>query len=74
MENEINKFMRDIYLAAEPSVDIDALKEGEQIDCRKHSLKLSEYERILAEFAENNLDKIMFGNMWMLNSGPRLTE
>ena len=71
---DINEFMREVYLAATPSVDLNDLKEGEQIDCRNHTIKMSDYERILAEFSEGITDRVMFGNMWMLDSGPRLTE
>jgi hypothetical protein len=71
---DINEFMREVYLAATPSVDLNDLKDGEQIDCRNYTIKMSDYERILAEFSAGITDRIMFGNMWMLNSGPRLTE
>lgn len=71
---DINEFMREVYLAATPSVDLNDLKEGEQIDCRNYTINMSDYERILAEFSEGITDRIMFGNMWMLNSGPRLTK
>lgn len=70
----IDEFMREIYLAATPSVDINDIKEGEQIDCCAHSIKMSDYERILEEFAEGITDRVMFGNMWMLSSGPKLVE
>lgn len=71
---EAREFMREIYLAATPSVDINDIKEGEQIDCRNHTIKMSDYERLLEEFAQGDSGQTMSANMWMLNSGPKLVE
>lgn len=69
---EAREFMREVYLAATPSIDIEATNET--IDCRNHKIKMSDYERILAEFSEGITDRVMWGNMWMLSSGPKLVE
>lgn len=69
---DINEFMREVYLAATPSVDLNDLKEGEQIDCRNHTIKISEFERIMDEFV--NADNATDVAMWMIASGPRITE
>lgn len=69
---EIKEFIREVYLTATPSIDIEATNET--IDCRNHKIKMSDYERILAEFSEGITDRVMWGNMWMLSSGPQLVE
>lgn len=69
---EAREFMREVYLAATPSIDIEATNET--IDCRNHTIKLSDYERLLEEFAQGDSGRTMNANMWMLNSGPKLVE
>lgn len=69
---EIKEFIREVYLTATPSIDIEATNET--IDCRNYKIKMSDYERILAEFSEGITDRVMWGNMWMLSSGPQLVE
>ena len=69
---EIKEFIREVYLTATPSIDIEATNET--IDCCNHKIKMSDYERILAEFSEGITDRVMWGNMWMLCSGPQLVE
>lgn len=66
-------FVREVYLRSTPSVDLDLLAEGEQVDCTKHTIKCSEYDKLLAEFCENSDEKFAC-NMFMLHSGPQLVE
>lgn len=64
-----NEFIREVYLASEPSVD---LTMAESIDCTKHRLSVEKYEELLAEFAGDDADLKMQCNMWCLCSGPQL--
>lgn len=66
-------FIREVYLRSTPSVDLDLLAEGEQVDCTKHTLKCSEYDKLLDEFCENK-DERFACNMFMLRSGPQLVN
>ena len=66
-------FVRELYLRATPSVDLDLLKEGEQVDCTKHTMPCSVYEELLQEFCENEVERFT-ANMYMLRSGPQLIE
>lgn len=61
-------FIRAVYKAATPSVDFDAV---ESIDCRKHTILESVYERILDEYTQNDDEKFNC-NMWLLHQGPLL--
>lgn len=63
-------FIRAVYKAATPSVDFDAAKS---IDCCKHTILMSVYERILDEYTQNDDEKIDC-NLWMLNQGPQLVR
>ena len=65
--------IREIYLKSEPSVDLDLVPEGEQVDCCKHTIKMSVYEDIQKEYCENKDDEFYL-NMFMLQSGPQLVE
>jgi len=65
--------LREMYLRSTPSVDLDLVPEGEQVDCSKHTMKMSEYEKLLEEFCENK-DERFNANMLMLNCGPQLVE
>lgn len=64
-------FVKAVYKAATPSVDFDA---AETIDCTAHTLRMSDYEDILKDFAGDDRDLIFGCNMWMLQSGPKLTD
>lgn len=63
--------IREIYLRAEPSVDLKTVTE--QVDCCAHTIKFSVYDEILNEFCENDDEKLGV-NMFMLQSGPQLVE
>ena len=65
--------LREMYLRSTPSVDLDLVPEGEQVDCSKHTMKMSEYEKLLEEFCENK-DERFHAKMLMLNCGPQLVE
>lgn len=64
-------FVKAVYKAATPSVDFDA---AETIDYTAHTLRMSDYEDILKDFAGDDRDLILGCNMWMLQSGPKLTD
>lgn len=65
--------IREIYLRSVPSVDLDLVEEGKQVDCTKHTIKMSVYDAILDEFCENKEDRFAC-NMFMVQSGPQLVE
>lgn len=64
-------FVREVYLRSTPSVDLELVTE--QVDCCKHTIPMSVYDELLAEYCESNEDK-MQANMFMLMSGPQLVE
>jgi len=64
-------FVKAVYKAATPSVDYDKV---ECINCTAHTLRMSDYEDILKDFAGDDRDLILGCNMWMLQSGPKLTD
>lgn len=66
-------FIREVYLRSVPSVDLDLVPEGEKVDCSKHTLKMSEYDKLLNEYCENT-DERFACNMFMVQSGPQLIE
>lgn len=66
-------FVREVYLRSEPSVDLDLVPDGEQVDCTKHTLKMSVYDKLLEEFCEKDGDRTA-ANLFMLRSGPQLVE
>ena len=65
-------FVREVYCVS-PSVDLELLDEGEQVDCCKHTIKMSVYDEMLKEFCETG-EARMTANMWMLMFGPQLVE
>jgi hypothetical protein len=64
-------FIREVYLRSTPSVDLDLVTE--QVDCCKHTIPMSVYNELLAEYCENKEER-MSANMFMLMSGPQLVE
>lgn len=66
-------FIRELYLRSVPSVDLDLVPDGEMVDCTKHTILMSVYEKLLDEFCENTNDRFA-ANMFMLRSGPQLME
>lgn len=62
---DFDEFRRAVYLASEPSVDIT---KAESVDCREHTIRLDEYERLKVEYGISALQ----ANSWMLCSGPKL--
>lgn len=44
-----------------------------QVDCCKHTIKMSVYEAIVDEYCETEDEKFA-ANMFMLMSGPQLVE
>ena len=68
-------FMRECYLRSAPSIDLDLVsgKEDDKVDCTKHTLKMSDYDKILEEFGVIEDEGYLLAcNMWMLQSGPQL--
>ena len=64
-------FVREVYLRAIPSVDLELVTE--QVDCCQYTIKMSVYDSIIKEFCENKEEE-MSAHMWMLMSGPQLVE
>lgn len=64
-------FVREVYLRSTPSVDLELVTE--QVDCTKHTIKISVYDELLAEYCEN-ADERLAANMFMLRSGPQLVQ
>lgn len=54
-----------------PSVDLETVVG--QVDCCKHTILMSVYERIQSEFCESDDDRFA-ANMFILMSGPQLVE
>ena len=65
--------LREFYLRATPSVDLNLVPEGEPVNCSEHTILTSVYDQILEEFCENK-DERFYANMLMLNKGPQLVE
>lgn len=66
-------FFREVYLRSTPSVDLDLVTEEHSVDCTKHTLPMSVYDELLAEYCENE-NEVFTANMLMLMSGPQLVE
>ena len=66
-------FIREVYLRSEPSVDLDQVPDGEQVDCTEHTIKVSVYDKLLDEFCESDKDRSSAA-MFMIMSGPQLVE
>lgn len=67
------EFERECYLRSTPSVDLNDATPENPIDCTKHTLLLSKYEKILKEFeVEPNTGEMGYCNMWCLNCGPHI--
>ncbi len=64
-------FVREIYLRSTPSIDLDLVTE--QVDCCQHTIPMSVYDELVAEYCESDDDK-MSANMFMLVSGPQLVQ
>lgn len=70
----IHEFHKDLYLNAEPPVDLDTATE--EIDCNKHCLKESRFIELLKELTDKFPDYVKeIENdccMWELCRGPKL--
>ena len=70
---EFREFKRQCYLRSVPSVDLNDATPENPIDCTKHELLLSEYEKILEEFeVEPNTGVMGDCNMWVACCGPHI--
>lgn len=65
------EFIRAVYMAASPSIDID---KAERIVSWEHTLTVSRYEELLKEFAGDDRNIILSCNMFMLDKGPKLID
>ena len=65
--------VREIFLRCTPSLDIDLLPEGTEINSNGYCLTKSAYEQIIAEFCENRDEKITT-HFYMLIKGPNIIE
>lgn len=66
-------FVREVYLRSTPSVDLELVTEEKSVDCTKHTLPMSVYDELLAEYCENADDRFA-ANMFMVMSGPQLVQ
>jgi hypothetical protein len=71
---DIHSFLRDCYLHAEPSIDID---KAERVECNAHKLKMSVYDKLLQDYGVTDADgnatdeNILLGvAMYCMNKGP----
>ena len=71
MKEGFDCFVREVYLRSTPSVDLEIVEE--EVDCAKHTIPMSVYNKLLEEFCEND-DERMSANMFMLMSGPQLIQ
>lgn len=69
---DAKKFRRDVFLAAEPSIDINTANE---VHCTKHTITIAKYEAILKEH-EVYPGTSLYGecNMFLLFSGPTVVD
>lgn len=67
LAGDFDEFRRQVYLASEPSVDITKV---ESVDCREHTIPMSEYIRLKEEYGIGSLQ----ANSWMLCSGPEIKK
>lgn len=64
---------RQIYLRAEPSLDLKEVSEP--ISPADYKLKISEYEKIMKEFGiQKGTDDYVDWKCWMLDRGPQLID
>lgn len=68
-EFNAQEFIREVYLAAEPSVDIC---EAEKINCTDHRLSAAKWDELLQEHCGDNNDLQFQCTMWCLNQGPSI--
>lgn len=71
MEKEFNarEFIREVYLASEPSVDIE---KAEKINCTDHRMSESKWNELVDKFCGDDNDLQSQCTMWCLNQGPSI--
>lgn len=65
-------FVYEVYAKATPSVDLATTTET--IQPWNHKLDMEVYNEILDRHCDKDEDLIVHCNLWMLNSGPQLTN
>ena len=63
--------VREVYLRSTPSVDLELVTE--KVDCCKHTIPMSVYDELLAEYCETQEERTA-ANMFMLMSGPQIVQ
>ena len=71
MKREFNakEFVREVFLASEPSVDVE---KAEKVNCTEHKLSSAKWEELLNEFCGDNNDLQFQCSMWCLIQGPSI--
>lgn len=69
-KEEFYQFQRQVYLNAEPPIDLNDVSVDNPIAPWEHKIKMSVYNRIEAEFTKGHPDIVMAVAFWFLNNGP----
>ena len=69
MKKEFNahEFIREVYLASEPSVDIC---EAEKVIAWEHRISASKWDELVDKFCGDDNDLQFQCTMWCMNQGP----
>jgi len=66
---DAQEFIREVYLASEPSVDIC---EAEKVNCTEHRLSSVKWDELVNKFCGDDNDLQFQCIMWCLNQGPSI--
>lgn len=78
---DAGEFIREVYLRAVPSVDLNEVSEENPVDCNGCAILESEWLRLLNDFDLNDRKDGRDGRradvrggvfFWMVNSGPKI--
>ena len=73
-------FIRECYLASEPSVDLNDVTSDNPVNCSNHRLSCEKYNELIqacvqAYEGKESEERVREAcNMWCLMSGPKLYE